>query len=67
MTASVYTFVPPRDTRLPVPGAPAETAWQMHNPRRGGCVRSRCAGFKELPGSPICRACGHHNREHDSF
>ena len=66
MSASTYTYVPPRDTRMPVPGSP-DAAWRMHNPRRGGCARSRCAGFEEIAGTPICASCGHHNREHDSF
>ena len=61
-----YVYVPPRDTRLPVPGQP-ERAWRMHNPRRGGCATSGCSGFEERRDSPICGACGHHNREHDSF
>ncbi|SEL77341.1 hypothetical protein SAMN05444413_1167 [Roseivivax marinus] len=67
MPATAYTYVPPRDTRLPVPGAAPHAAWQMVNPRRGGCAKSGCAGFREIPESPICSGCGHHNREHDSF
>ncbi|MHA6344683.1 hypothetical protein [Roseivivax sp. CAU 1761] len=59
-----HVYVPPRDTRLPVPGAPGD-AWRMHNPRRGGCRASGCEGFAETGESPICGACGHHNREHE--
>lgn len=67
MPASAYTFVPPRDTRLPVPGARTGAPWRFHNPRRGGCTATGCARFEERRDSPICGTCGHHNREHDSF